>query len=107
MKRFISNYTLTGSGEEFINHITTVDDEGRLVSILPFDRELGNTIYVPEPLCVVATDDVPLVEEAFGDCASRQQLKKRLLKHNRPQPQAGSPVLVLKLDFAHNILNRL
>ena len=107
MKRFISNYTITGSGEEFINHITTVDDEGRLVSILPFDRELGNTIYVPEPLCVVATEDLPLVEEAFGDSASREQLKRRLLRQNRPQPQAGLPVLVMRLDFAHNILNRL
>ena len=107
MKRFISNYTITSRGEEFINHITTVDDEGRLVSIQPFDRELGNTIYVPEPLCVVATNDALLVERAFGDSASREQLKQRLIKQNTPQLQIGTPVLVLRLNFAHNILNRL
>ena len=107
MKRFISNYTITGSGEEFINHITTVDDEGRLVSILPFDRELGNTIYVPEPLCVVTTDDANFVEEAFRDSASREQLKRRLKDMETSQPQSGISVMVLRLDFAHNILNRL
>lgn len=107
MKRFISNYTITGSGEEFINHITTVDDDGRLVSILPFDRELGNTIYVPEPLCVVVSSEIHLVEEAFGDSASRKQFRQRLVNVETSQPQAGSPVMVLRLDFAHNILNRL
>lgn len=107
MRRFISNYTITGSGEEFVNHIITVDDEGRLVSILPFDRELGNTVYVPEPLCVACTSDIHLVEEAFAECASREQLKRRLVSIETTPLQAGTSVNVLRLDFAHNRLNPL
>ncbi len=107
MKRFIANYTITGSGVELINHITTVDDEGRLVSILPFDRELGNTAYVPEPLCVVAASEVRLVEEAFASSPSHRQLVSRLAIHQVSQPQPSTPVVVLRLDFAHNIMTRL
>lgn len=107
MKRFISNYTILGSGEERVNHITTVDDDGRLISILPFDRELGNTVYVPQPLCVVAACEAHRVEEAFGESASREQLKQLLVNLKVSQPQAGTPVMVLRLNFAHNIINQL
>ncbi|MBP5688899.1 MAG: hypothetical protein J6X22_09715 [Muribaculaceae bacterium] len=107
MKRFISNYTILGDGEELVNHITTVDDNGRLISVLPFDRELGNTVYVPQPLCVAANSELHLVEEAFAESASRKQLKQRLVKLKVSQPHAGTPVMVLRLDFAHNIINQL
>lgn len=107
MKRFISNYTILGDGKELVNHITTVDDEGRLISVLPFDRELGNTVYVPQPLCVAAISELHHVEEAFAESASRKQLKQRLVKLKVSQPQAGTPVMVLRLDFAHNIINQL
>ena len=107
MKRYISNYTILGSGDEVINHITTVDDEGRLLSIEPFDRELGNTVYVPQPLCVVATGDIHLVEQAFDESASRKQLKQHLAALKASHPHQGDAVAVLRLDFAHNIINQI
>ncbi len=107
MKRFISNYTIFANGDEVINHITTVEDDGTLRSVDPFDRELGNTVYVPQPLCVVATSDVPLVQKAFIECASREQLKRLLSKLKLSQPQAGVTVTVLRLDFSTNTLKEL
>ncbi|MBR5639308.1 MAG: hypothetical protein IKW83_06030 [Muribaculaceae bacterium] len=107
MKRYISNYTILGNGEEVINHITTVGDDGALISIEPFDRELGNTVYVPQPLCVAASGEIELVKKTFKECASRQQLKQRLAALNTSRPQQGNTVLVLRLDFAHNIINMI
>ena len=105
MKRYISNYTILGNGEEVINHITTVTDDGALISILPFDRELGNTVYVPQPLCVAASGEIELVKKAFKDCASRQQLKQQLAALKVLRPQQGDTVFVLRLDFANKIIN--
>ena len=107
MKRYISNYTILGNGQEVINHITTVDDDGQLISILPFDRELGNTVYVPEPLCVTASSEVERVAKAFEDSASRQQLKQLLAALNSPRAQKGETVAVLRLNFAHNIIRKI
>ena len=66
MKRFISNYTILTSGKEYINHITTITDDNKLLSIEPFDRELGNTRYVPTPLCVTTSDHYNKVKENNG-----------------------------------------
>ena len=107
MKRYISNYTILGNGDEVINHITTVGDDGQLISILPFDRELGNTVYVPEPLCVTASSEVERVAKAFEDSASRQQLMQLLAALNSPRAQKGETVAVLRLNFAHNIISIL
>ncbi|MBQ3323733.1 MAG: hypothetical protein IJG81_02690 [Muribaculaceae bacterium] len=107
MKRFISNYTILADGNEVINHITTVGDDGRLISIQPFDRELGSTIYVPQPLCVATTSCLQIIQEAFNESASRQQLKQRLATINNHSAQQGDNVVVLRLDFAHNTLTQL
>ncbi|MBO4722166.1 MAG: hypothetical protein J5629_04450 [Muribaculaceae bacterium] len=107
MKRYISNYTILGNGEEIINHITTVGDDGKLISILPFDRELGNTVYVPQPLCIATNIDLQLIEKTFHECASRQQLKQQLATLKTSHPQHGDTVAVLQLDFAHNIVNQI
>lgn len=107
MKRYISNYTILGNGEEVINHITTVGDDGKLISILPFDRELGNTVYVPQPLCVVAASELQLIENTFHECASRQQLKQRLTALKISSPQQGEAVAVLQLNFAQNSVNQI
>lgn len=96
-----------GSGCEVINHIITVDDEGKLTSILPFDREMANTCYVPEPLCVTVLGDKDAVERIFIECGSRNQLKLQLSKAALACPQAGEPVAVLRLDFAHNTITEL
>lgn len=107
MKRYISNYTILGNGEEVINHITTVGDDGALVSIEPFDRELGNTVYVPQPLCVTAISEIEIVKKAFEECASRQQLKQRLAALKVSRPQQGEAVAVLQLNFAQNRVNQI
>ena len=93
-----------GSGDEVVNHITTVGDDGNLISVMPFDRELGNTVYVPDPVCVVAADDIQLVKEAFEECASRQQFKQRLAALNVPRPEQGDDIVVLRLNFAQNTI---
>lgn len=107
MKRFISNYTILADGNEVINHITTVGDDGRLISIQPFERELGNTVYVALPLCVVATSDVARVESAFRESASRDFFKRKLVELNISRPKPGTVVAILKLDFARNIIIKL
>ena len=107
MKRFISNYTILSSGEEVVNHIITLNDDGTLQSIEPFDRELGNTIYVPQPLCVAATGDVTTVEQVFHESPSRDYFKKKLVGLNATKPLPGALVAVVRLDFANNILNQL
>ena len=107
MKRYISNYTILGNGQEVINHITTVDDDGQLISIVPFDRELGNTVYVPQPLCVTASSELELVAKAFNDSASRQHLKQRLAALNTARAKKGETVAVLQLNFAHNIITQI
>lgn len=106
MKRYISNYTLLANGEEFINHITTVGDDGKLASILPFDRELGNTIYVPTPLCVAAKDALDQVNELFLDATSREHFKAMLAKNNINSPCTGDEVMVLALDFNRKLLKQ-
>lgn len=93
-----------GSGDEVVNHITTVGDDGRLISVMPFDRELGNTVYVPDPLCVVAVGDIQLVKDVFEQCASRQQFKQRLAALNVPRPERGDDIVVLRLNFAQNTI---
>ena len=93
-----------GSGDEVVNHITTVGDDGRLISVMPFDRELGNTIYVPDPLCVAAVGDIQLVKGVFEQCASRQQFKQRLATLNVPRLQQGDDIVVLRLNFAQNTI---
>lgn len=107
MKRFITNYTIFPNGEEVINHITTVNDDDTLRSIEPFDRELGNTIYVPQPLCIAAASDVTMVEHVFHESPSRDYFKKKLVEFDATKPQPGASVAVVRLDFAHNILNQL
>ena len=82
MKRFISNYTILGNGNEVINHIVTTGDDGKLISILPFDREMANTCYVPQPLCVVALCNKADVEHIILECGSREQLKQHLSMHH-------------------------
>lgn len=96
-----------GCGCEVINHIITVDDEGKLTSVLPFDREMANTCYVPEPLCVTLPGNQAAIERIFIECGSRNQLKLQLSKAALACPQAGEPVAVLRLDFAHNTITEL
>ena len=96
-----------GSGDEVVNHITTVGDDGRLISVMPFDRELGNTVYVPDPLCVAAADGIQLVKDVFEQCASRQQFKQRLAALNVPRPERGVDIVVLRLNFAQNTIIQL
>lgn len=107
MKRFISNYTILACGQELINHITTTSDDGTLLSIETFERELGNTVYVALPLCVVATSDVARVESAFRESVSRDFFKRKLVELNISRPKPGTVVAILKLDFARNIIIKL
>lgn len=107
MKRFITNYTILPNGQELINHITTVNDDGTLLSIEAFDRELGNTIYVPVPLCVVALSDAPRVERVFHESPSRYYFKEKLVWQDATLVQPGTLVAVMKLDFARNTIIKL
>lgn len=106
MRRYISNYTILASGEERVNHITTLDDDGKLISIEPFDRELGNTLYVPIPLCVALAGSVEQIIEVFQRSASRRQFKQLLAATHLSWPQDGV-MTVLALDFAHNSTKQL
>ena len=107
MPRFISNYTILANGQLLINHITTIDDDGTLISIEPFDRELGNTIYVPQPICITNCFNLHIIEETFINSASRQQLELNLATLNLSHPQPGDNVAVMRLDFARNTLTQL
>lgn len=99
MRRYISNYTILINGDEVINHITTVSDDGCLISILPFDRELGNTIYVPNPLCIASSDTLEQVKAAFLAATSREHFKTLLAESNIMCPKTGDKAMVLSLDF--------
>lgn len=107
MKRYISNYTILGNGEEVINHITSVGDDGKMISIQPFDRELGNTIYVPLPLCVASNGTLTLVKEAFLNATSRVHFKTLLTKTGLMRPNTGDDTTVLALDFNTKTLKQL
>ncbi len=107
MRRYISNYTLLANGEEFINHITTVGDDGKLISILPFDRELGNTIYVPMPLCVAAKETLDHVNEVFLGATSREHFKAMLAQSRIKSPCTGDESMMLALDFNRKQLKQL
>lgn len=107
MKRFISNYTIMSDGEEVINHITTVGDDGKLISINPFDRELGNTVYVPQPLCVAATCAIKQVEKAFLAATSRENFKSLLSQEKVMPPKTGNVAIVLSLNFNTKTLKQL
>ena len=95
------------SGDEVINHITTINDDGKLRSIEPFDRELGNTVYVPIPLCIATTRCLKQVEEAFLAATSREHFKTLLSQANIVPPQAGNDAIVLSLNFNTKIINLL
>lgn len=107
MKRYISNYTILASGDEVINHITTINDDGTLRSIAPFDRELGNTVYVPVPLCVATPQCLKRVEEAFLASISREHFKTLLSQAHITSAQTGDDAIVLSLNFNTKITNRL
>ena len=60
MQRLIANYThiLTDDGpRRLINHVTTIDDDNRLVSVTPFTRELPNTRYIDRPVTILNAAD--------------------------------------------------
>lgn len=116
MKRFIANYTILVSGQQLINHITTVASDGTLIAIAPFDHELASTIYVPQPLCVAPSSALKAVEAAFHKATSRLHFMQLLQATHTPNPpsrtttaapQPGDAVAVLRLDFARNILTQL
>lgn len=90
MTRYISNYTIAaGSPRVLINHVTTIDDDGRLVCIKPFDAEQRATLYVDRPVAVVPA--------GFNAAALPHDLRDaaRLLAA-LPSP-TGKPVDIVKL----------
>lgn len=108
MKRYISNYTILSSGKVFINHITTVNDDGTLLSIEPFDRELGNTHYVPTPLCIATASGYNRIKSVFLACASREQFTQCLRDTCKCQEiEAGTAVIILNLDFSSKTITKL
>ncbi len=107
MKRYISNYTILSNGDVFINHITTVSDEDALISIEPFDRELGNTIYVPVPLCVTDSTSLEQVVQAFLEASSREQFMALHKAAGVEAAHKGDEVAVLKLNFARKTTTKL
>ena len=107
MKRYISNFTILPDGTELINHITTLGDDGKLMSILPFDRELGNTRYVPTVLCVARAADCAQVEKVFKEASSRERFAELLCQGGMVAPQEGEKTLVLCLDFRTKIINEI
>lgn len=107
MKRYISNYTILSNGKEFINHITTINDNGSLLSIEPFDRELGNTHYVPTPLCIATANVYDKIKRAFLACGSREQFKQHLKSDKCKKIEIGEAVIILNLDFPNKTINEL
>jgi len=109
MKRYISNYTILYTGEEFVNHITTIDDDGFVVSITAFDREMGNTRYVPIPICITTTEHLDCIKKAFLKASTRQEFKSRLLQEiqNNIEQKKQEKVIVLSLDFKTRTINRI
>ncbi len=57
MTRFIANYTIVaGVSRVLINHVTTIDNEGRLVSCEPFETEQADVRYIDSPVVIVPDD---------------------------------------------------
>lgn len=63
MKRFLATYTLMPGRGLLKNHVTTLDDEGRLISCLPLIKELPHTHFVPHTLALLPADHAVAFEE--------------------------------------------
>lgn len=108
MKRYISNYTILPSGEEFVNHITTLSNDDMLISISPFDRELGNTHYAPLPLVIVPSTLYNKVKEIFLAASSREHFKLQLAMAGFNTSATGlAQVVVASLDFVNKSITQL
>lgn len=107
MRRYVANYTILADGEELINHIITVGDEGEFISVEAFDRELANTRYVPAVLCLARATDRRRVDEVFKSATSRKHFAELLCQDGMAVPQKGEKALVLCLDFRTKIINEI
>ena len=115
MKRYIANYTILSSGELFINHITTINDDDTMVSILPFDREMGNTRYVNMPMCIATHEMLNTVKETFRDAANLNDFVLRLKELHKQHLEnqdatitpPKEPVAILTLNFSTGTISRI
>ncbi len=101
--KFIANYTIA-CGREWINHITTVDGEGRLVSVVPFNGELAATRYVSGVLLLLPAGGAPRGMELASLAADRNALCAALAAESA---RVGEAVAVIERDFADGATRRL
>lgn len=80
MKRIIANYTILPHRGIFINHVTTLDDNGLLVDIRHVEDELAYTRYMPGTICILPVGYKHLMEDPQLQGLSREQLYLRLTK---------------------------
>lgn len=103
MRRFITNYLFAPDLDAprrwqlYINHIATLDSDGNIVAITPFDHELPNTRHYPTPIALapVGTDH-ELIARIIRDAASPADAL-RTLNATTPPTTTKKPVEILSI----------
>lgn len=101
--KFIANYTIA-CGREWINHITTVDGDGRLESVEPLTGELAATRYVPGVLVLLQAGGESRGMDLARQAADRPALCAALAVESAA---VGQAVAVVERDFAEGVTRRL
>lgn len=75
VRRYMANYVVH-SGKVMVNAVVTVDDEGFVASVAPFDRETASTSFVDGIMAVVSAEMSMQIEEflRINKLDSRQTL---------------------------------
>lgn len=75
LRRYMANYVVH-NGKVMVNAVVTVDDEGYVVSVTPFDRETAATSFVDGVMAVVSAEMNQQIEQflCINKLDSRQTL---------------------------------
>lgn len=89
------------------NHVLTVDDSGRLVTITPIVHELAYTIYVPHPIAVIAASDENRFRQLFMGSNDIHQLYTKIDKESLMAIKQEDKICIFELLFNDSFLKQL
>lgn len=89
------------------NHVLTVDDSGRLVTITPIVHELAYTIYVPHPIAVIAASDENRFRQLFMETNDIHQLYLEMRMESFSPIKQEDTICVFELLFKDSFLKQL
>lgn len=97
----IANRTIFANGNILINHITTLGDNGELMSAQPFDHELPNTRYCSGTIAILPKRHAETARKLMGITRSPAEFAKKLKQAIATEKSLpAEPHIALQLNFS-------